>query len=50
VRWTLLAPITACITLALIWHRSLGWLLLGLVAAALMAAVEASPATSRSIT
>jgi Ca2+:H+ antiporter len=41
-RWTLLAPIAACIVLALAWHRSLGWLLLTLVGVALIAAVFAA--------
>jgi Ca2+:H+ antiporter len=42
VRWTLLAPIAACIVLALAWHRSPGAVLLTLVAAALIAAVFAA--------
>ncbi len=41
-RWTLVAPIAACLVLALTWHRSLGWLLLAIVAAALIAAVFAA--------
>jgi Ca2+:H+ antiporter len=41
-RWTLFAPTAACIILALTWHRSLGALLLTLVAAALIAAVFAA--------
>src|SRR5437899_3681285 len=41
-RWALIAPIAACIILALAWHRSLGWLLLTIVAAALIAAVFAA--------
>jgi Ca2+:H+ antiporter len=41
-RWTLLAPIAACVVLALAWHRSLGWLLLAIVGVALIAAVFAA--------
>jgi Ca2+:H+ antiporter len=42
-RWTLIAPIAACIILALAWHRSLGGVLLTLVvAAALIAGVFAA--------
>ncbi|HET7362080.1 MAG TPA: ionic transporter y4hA [Burkholderiales bacterium] len=41
-RWALVAPIAACIILALAWQRSLGWLLLAIVTAALIAAVFAA--------
>lgn len=42
VRWPLVAPIAACIVLAITWQRPLGWALLAMVGAALVVAVFAS--------
>jgi len=40
--WAQIAPVAACVILALAWQRSLGWLLLAIVAAALIASVFAA--------
>ncbi len=40
--WCLLAPIVACVMLAMVWERPLGWIALCLVVAALIAAVFAA--------
>lgn len=40
--WRVGVPIAACLVLALAWERTLGWLLLGVVSAALVAAVFAA--------
>jgi Ca2+:H+ antiporter len=37
--WSLVVPVAACIMLAAVWGRPLGWILLSLVAAALIAGV-----------
>ena len=40
--WSLIAPVAACIVLAAVWGRPLGWVLLALVCVALIAAVLVS--------
>jgi Ca2+:H+ antiporter len=41
-RWAIAVPIAACVVLAAVWERPLGWLLLLLVAVALVGAVLAA--------
>ncbi len=40
--WSLVLPVAACILLAAIWDRPLGWLAVGLVVIALFASVFAA--------